>query len=358
MCHACVDCGSPVVRKNPAKPWPHRCPGCKTTKQRQYWQSRRLGKARSARQCESCGIRPAVTPKRGPVSAFCDECRRGVRQVQSAARKAKAKRSGANLRHASNCCHCGAEFRSECSRKKYCSRECLQAARRATFSCQHCGVVTETSTSSAKSRRFCSKRCSNAGRSGPERKCVGCGREFRRRISEKFPHTGKGKYCTGECYLDHRWGKDRPRKAWSESVRARSRRNAVATSIRKKCKILGVPHDPECTREAVCERDGWVCQKCGVQCNREYIIDKKTRRVHPRNAEHDHIIPVTDKDSPGNVFPNSQCLCRKCNGKKSDTRWGQLRIDLEGSLQRWDAAVVARNRRNSRSSEEIPAVAH
>jgi hypothetical protein len=131
-------------------------------------------------------------------------------------------------------------------------------------------------------------------------------------------------------------------------------RQALRTSLRKKCKILGVPDDPECIREAVCERDKWVCQMCGIDCLKEWTFNKETRQIDPRSAEHDHIIHLTATGSPGNVFPNSQCLCHACNNRKRDSVWGQLRLDLEGSVQRWVEGGFARNQRRSKSSVAIP----
>lgn len=358
MCHACHDCGSPVVPKNALKPWPHRCPACKRAKQRAYNQARAEQRRRTAAHCMQCVVRPAVTPRRGPASTLCKECREQKRSRQSAARKERAKASGENRKHALECHYCGIAFQSARRQQKFCSTACAHtmSRKRSTFVCERCGVVTETCEAYASRRRFCSKECDNASRSLPGRTCAGCGCNFRRAVSERFVYRDRGKYCTRDCYLDHRWGKDRPRKAWSDSVRARASRNALATSLRKKCKILGAPYDAECTRQSVCERDGWQCQRCRVACNQEYIINRKTRRIHPRNAEHDHIIPLTDDESPGNVFPNSQCLCRRCNGKKRDTRWGQLRLDLEGSVQRWEDVDANRSRRNSKSSVAIQAV--
>jgi 5-methylcytosine-specific restriction endonuclease McrA len=124
----------------------------------------------------------------------------------------------------------------------------------------------------------------------------------------------------------------------------------LATSLRKKCKLLGVPHDPECTRQAVCERDNWICQMCGVQCEQQHPA-----KPLPHAAEHDHIVALTTPGSPGNVFPNSQCLCRTCNNKKRTRSWGQLRLDLEGSTRRWENGAQGRRQQTSRSCEAIPA---
>jgi hypothetical protein len=61
----------------------------------------------------------------------------------------------------------------------------------------------------------------------------------------------------------------------------------------------------------ILSRDGWVCRQCGVDTPR------KLRGSIEHNApEIDHIIPLSKggAHSPG----NTQCLCRRCNGIKSD----------------------------------------
>lgn len=352
MCLTCQDCRGAVQRSSNRGRPPKRCPACSKAASRESLKRFHAKKKQQKKpaHCERCGLEVKAAPRRGPNRKFCDACRKEVDRERRKASRTKP--------HALKCHHCGVEFRSSRRHQKCCSTACAHtmSRKRSTFVCKHCGVVTEMCEAYASRRHFCSKECDNASRLAPERICEGCGCTFRRAVSARFPHADKGKYCTSECYLDHRWGKDRPRRSWPDSVRARSSRNALATSLRKKCKILGVPYDAECNRQSVCDRDGWTCQKCGVECNRTYIIDPRTRRVHPRNAEHDHIIPLTDDESPGNVFPNSQCLCRRCNGKKRDTRWGQLRLDLEGSVQRWEDVAANRSRRNSKSSVAIQAV--
>jgi 5-methylcytosine-specific restriction endonuclease McrA len=162
----------------------------------------------------------------------------------------------------------------------------------------------------------------------------------------------KGKYCCPECYRDHRWGQDRPRKKRSLAARQAASECSLATSLRKRCKVFCVTFDPACTRQSVLERDGWVCQKCGILCNKEYVMHPLTRTPDLRNAEHDHIWPLSVLGSPGNVFGNSQCLCRKCNMAKGDTVEGQLRLCLEEEA--WGRGVRVRSQRNSKSCVATP----
>jgi 5-methylcytosine-specific restriction endonuclease McrA len=69
-----------------------------------------------------------------------------------------------------------------------------------------------------------------------------------------------------------------------------------------------------------------------VQCHKgRHRFNKRTRKMSRRNAEHDHIVPLSAKNSDkGNTFDNSQCLCRKCNGRKRSRRGAQMRLPFVG----------------------------
>jgi len=182
-----------------------------------------------------------------------------------------------------------------------------------------------------------------------------CGREFRRKQCTNNEWKGKGLYCCRDCYSDHRFGLDRPRRNRTKDHVARSSRDALARSLRKRCKQFNVTFDPACTRQAVLDRDKRVCQKCRVKCNKEYVLHPVTRTPDLRNAEHDHIVPLSVPGSPGNVFENSQCLCRKCNMAKGDTPEGQMRLRLEEEA--WGSGVRVRRRQNLSCSGATPAAA-
>lgn len=82
----------------------------------------------------------------------------------------------------------------------------------------------------------------------------------------------------------------------------------------------GLPYE-RCGPIAVCTRDRWRCQLCGVKTPR------RLRGTYDMRApEIDHIIPLSHPDSPGHVWSNVQCVCRQCNLRKSNKPLGQLRL--------------------------------
>lgn len=290
----------------------HRCDLCRHAKALSHVRAK-CG-CRWHRTCRDCGVQFESTARRGPAPTRCLAC------------KSQAKRS--RIVHVKDCPHCGKIFHTRHAPQHYCSPVCAHTAsrQRCEVACKSCGRSVEVFASDAKTRKYCSPRCRAEGRK-IWRVCVGCGKDFNRKLRGSHSYQDTGKYCTRECYLDHRWGKDRPRKKWSVATVGRASRRALATSLKKRCDHYGVHFDPACTRRAVCERDGWKCQDCGVRCHEGgHRFNKKTRKMSLRNAEHDHITPLSVPGSPGNTFANSQCLCRRCNGRKGKKRRGQLLI--------------------------------
>lgn len=291
----------------------HRCESCRSAKACRA-ASVSVG-CRRQRTCQDCGARFDGNARRGPAPSRCCECK-------TAAKKSR-------IVYVNDCTLCGKTFDTQHSNQRFCSSACGHAGsrRRVISVCEHCRSQFELTPCNALQRRFCSPACFSASRK-IWRVCAGCGKSFNRTIRGTVPQQDKGKYCTRECYLDARWGKNRPHKKWSPAAVARSSRRALHTSLKARCRHHGVPFDQACTREAVCERDGWVCHNCGVQCHTgAHRFNKKTRKSSPRNAEHDHIVPLAvGPGSPGNVFSNSQCLCRRCNGRKGRKRGAQLLI--------------------------------
>lgn len=354
MCITCLDCGAKLTRKTAQARWPIRCPSCSKKRAR-------------AKERERVSLQPKQSRKRREP-AFPATCQRCGQHFLAKAPHARwcSPRCKPKPTYDRKCGYCGVSFVASRKPQKFCSPACGHAASgaKAEATCANpaCRVVFLRTASRMRPNGCCSRSCQRALQKSRRPLCHNpwCGKRLARRLKGK---TGAAlgrdymKYCGRDCYYDHRYGSDRPRKKSSDSVVAAASAHSLGTSLRKKCKNLNVPFDPECTRVAVCERDGWVCQLCGVHCLEKWSYKKGTRTPDERSAEHDHIIALTIPGNPGNVFPNSQCLCRSCNSKKSASACGQLRLDLEGSVQRWESEARRKRQQSSRCLEVIPAAA-
>lgn len=87
--------------------------------------------------------------------------------------------------------------------------------------------------------------------------------------------------------------------------------------------MYGVPYT-NVHRKAVYARDGWRCQLCGHKVLKKAKRNRHTRRLHPRTASLDHIIPMS-KGGP-HCEANVQCACLRCNVRKQARLIGQTRM--------------------------------
>jgi len=326
----CLTCERVFRRRFTNGRKPIRCPECAAAHNRKrcrdhnrltYVPSSSHGPRTFDCQCKVCG---ETFSAGGPHAAYCSKTCRNIGRKKAVGT------------HSKTCPMCSREFKSVTRRQKHCSTECAHLAhrRRVTLKCANpqCGKdFDKCQAQAANGRKFCSWECFQAVHGADLCTCQGCGKLFKAK-SYKYEWQGKNKYCSKDCYYDHRFGANRPGKTSSPAVIDRACRRSLATSLRKRCKVYGVPFDPACTREAVCERDGWICQECGVKCHKgRHRFNKRTRKMSRRNAEHDHIVPLSRRNpSKGNTFDNSQCLCRVCNGRKHARGGGQMRFALAG----------------------------
>jgi hypothetical protein len=323
----CIACGSSVVVANCRRAQPHRCASCKAQRQREY-QKRYHAKTRRKVEwgdltCQRCKASVRTVPRRGRPPDWCRSCQKIVKAEQSVVRRKQAIAENRHKPHACNCVRCGKDFQSCRKKQKYCSYRCVRPLP-ISITCQRCRVTFEIPPGNAGDRKFCSKACFHAEHCAATTKCQHCSKQFARK-AYATQWQGKNKFCSRDCYLDSRWGDARKRQPSSAAVVKRASGRALATSLKARCKKYGVPFDPACTREAVCERDNWVCQDCGIKCHvGRHRFDAGKRKSSKRNAEHDHIVPLGWRlPNKGNTFDNSQCLCRKCNGRKGSRRAGQ-----------------------------------
>jgi len=165
------------------------------------------------------------------------------------------------------------------------------------FPCKNCGGPLKDHAT--EHTMFCSIPCAAAYEH--EETCGCCGTKHKR-VGVQGRHGAMCRKCK--------------RKA-----RSRYRKHTKGIAQRaKKFGVLRVQYD----REEIFSRDGWQCQFCGVSLRRKWTYNRKTLVPHPHNATIDHIKPMSKggDDAEWNV----QACCLACNGKKSATAKGQLRL--------------------------------
>lgn len=236
------------------------------------------------------------------------------------------------------------------SGKKYCSKRCkegslltreqyryaVQANAKQAFTCVHCGAastrgLSSTATQKGYSNKYCSMACRVAthdrirkeveflsrlaDRTQPRmdertrairdmarviaavarkqhkalRPCLICGKAVGHSVGR--PRD----YCSTTCIKKTDWYKSSDRAS-------KNKRRAIERGCKEARSI-----DPI----KVFDRDGWMCQICGVSTPRRLrgSIDK-------RAPELDHVVPISKGGL--HTWINLQCACRDCNGTKSN----------------------------------------
>lgn len=259
----------------------------------------------TTRICPVCGS--TFVPKRQCKGVTCSRRCSGLYSAQQ-------KYPGCRVRERRiTCAGCGRvvvrKVRKSRDAGKYCSRQCAfkhdpyynkpkpVVLPKQPIACEVCGRLQH--------KKRCSRECElEAGRRWhlshrkpkPARACVRCGTVFTPPIGSKVR-----KFCSQVCGRRH-GQRNSPR---SHTSRARK---------------FGVERCYSVTAVKVFDRDKWRCQLCGRATPKRL---KGT--IDPRAPELDHIVPLSK--GGGHVWANVQCVCRRCNGMKSDTPRGQMRLD-------------------------------
>lgn len=242
--------------------------------------------------CRGCDAPLDQLPGRGRRRVWCSESCRSVARGKS---RPKVERT---------CVRCGVNWMPQRMRKNEWCPSCRSWAGSPPRQCEYCGVEYRGAGG-----RFCSQRCNNRCRAGwsasvelvhvppaPREPRVfepshtSSGRVFVagscRRCGESFTILDQlgSRYCSGRCARAD--GKDRRR--------ALKRDSFVGNVYRK----------------LIFERDGWRCQICRRQVNRDAVVP------HPKAPTLDHIVPLA---AGGTHEPsNCQLACFTCNSRKGD----------------------------------------
>lgn len=219
-------------------------------------------KERARKQREGIAEEPAVCcdcgahfeRKRGPLSARCPTCRSEYRAAAQSLAQKKKRMSNAAVRR--------------------------------------CAICSGPSVAP----KYCSDACSDVGIFGAPRPCKICGSVFQ-------PKSRGSECCSPGCrYLaitkpdDHRATVAREnRRRWGMARRAMKR----AATVERVDPIK------------VCESAKWRCQQCGIDTPQSL-----RGTTNQRAPECDHIVPLSRGGE--HSYANSQCLCRRCNNRKSN----------------------------------------
>lgn len=252
-------------------------------------------------KCADCGVSIPTSSGRGRPKVRCAQC---------ANKRSKIKRSEwyatAYDGYEQTCKQCGVKFKHQAYRA-HCSEACATAyleGRKRKATCKKCGVVFRPKQ--AHRWQYCSRACAYAdiktwynagGNIGEKRyseirfkKCVVCNSDF-------TTNTPSQMTCL-EC----------AEKLAGHNVTRAKRPSKSHISRAKEHGVQYEKFDPL----LVFERDGWVCQICGIS------TPLSKRGTYDDDApELDHIIPLSK--GGGHLMSNSQCSCKKCNREKRDT---------------------------------------
>lgn len=235
---------------------------------------------REARACAACGApfvpyNPSASQrKRGHVQRFCSKsCGVSERKIYASQSERKAAERG---------------------RRRQRDVENKSAAPLAT--CAQCG---QAYAPRSKVHLFCGPQCrAKAARRLSMvggRNCKGCGAEFSPAVGER-----RRLFCSEDCCVSFH-------------------KADAGKNHRKRARHYGVQYEPV-RRIDVFNRDGWICQICGVPTPKKLI-----GKVNPRAPELDHRISLAS--GGGHTWANVQCACRSCNAAKgSKTVKGQMNL--------------------------------
>lgn len=267
------------------------------------------------------------------VCEFCNEVFESDRKKRFCTKKCQ-------LSKRKTCKGCGNEYVcSNQGRSEYCGKKCHPQRQKQTkcYVCVWCAnVFTKKHKGSRNDGKYCTRQCRfdylewrsetrRVQESGDRWKIGGYGERQCDLCCSLFqPVHPEQLFCSQKCrqHPDNRlrWiecrqcgkmhcGKGQPVcRACVRANRIESRRAIRKT--RQRCKKYGVIYKPGINREAIFDKQGWICQLCGIECRRD------GRWLEDDAPELDHVIPVSKGGH--HVESNLMCLCRKCNQEKSD----------------------------------------
>lgn len=228
------------------------------------------------------------------------------------------------------CAHCSSAFESRHPSPMYCRKACKKLASMARDPERKTAYAAR-----ARAKRvamappplcaYFAKHCERCGKADGRRQewalCRACSRAdalSAGRAASLALNVAKHKAAGREVECDEcgavycpLYGRNGPKKLCSEAcAQGRRRQQARTAKIRRYAAERGAEAE-NVNPWMVFERDGWSCRLCNVN------TPKRLRGTYEHNApELDHVVPLS-RGGP-HTYANTQCLCRSCNGFKSD----------------------------------------
>lgn len=211
------------------------------------------------RPCSKCGRSFKVwVPERGPKPTRCEVCYPPERREFM-----RRWAAGEHRPEIRQCARCGENFPATKGKRHHCDT---------------CRPVATKETVSARQKELWAARLAE----NPKPPCRECGSPVSRSNARFF--------CSEPCQLKH-----------GRRINSALRRSR--TSAKRPEKINPI---------AIFERDGWHCYRC-----HKHTPPELRGTYHDDAPEVDHVYPLA-RGGAHTSF-NCSCICRKCNGEKSDS---------------------------------------
>ena len=287
--------------------------------------------------CRTCTLDFTIEARPGRPPVHCATCR-PIRQ-QSQPKNTHCQqcngaidRPRAGKRFCSKVCLYRHRDASPMTREQY--REYCKANRKHSFTCVNCGSdayrkLSATNASKGYENKFCSMACRNDMRAKVQRECEFLrGLSLRIKVENRLPairslarvlrrFCGAKEKASRECIVCSKavgYTFGRAKLYCSPECRKRSPSfvaNKKAAKYKRKALQRGANGGESINPIAVFLAAGWKCQLCGKP-----TPQRLRGTAHKRAPELDHVRPLSKGGT--HTWYNVQCLCRECNGWKSD----------------------------------------
>ena len=307
----------------------------------------KAGPGRPRTRCDGCRDESAK-PRQAPVRFPCETCGAPMRQdkrLQAPPRWCSRACKPQALRGLFSCQHCGVEYKKKCSAighgEKFCTRSCAFAAKAKTREQRLAALSSKPVVPDVVGdySSWCARYCTGCGSAGGQKsewsRCVACVSVYMRSYAEAKHKAAALAVCCSECgamYCPVYGARMRIKLCSSECIEASRLRSKRASKQRRRALERGAAGAEMVDWLAICERDKWCCQMCGVDTPRAL-----RGTSHQQAPEIDHLVAVAlgGTHEPSNLA----CLCRRCNGIKSDLPL-DVAIDMLAAMFGRDGAGV------------------